>query len=135
VPGLEKRTVLRIGEDFEPGAGIPQDHAGSSIRLLTPDRVAALFHTGGTTGAPMLVRHTHWQRGACLLVRAISSTASTEAHRLDQRLPAVPRGRRLSSTASRCWRWARRQVLPTVTGMRNAAFLSQLLEVLRAQKA
>ena len=30
-----------------------------SARNFTPDEVAAYFHTGGTTGTPKLVRHTH----------------------------------------------------------------------------
>lgn len=45
-------------------------------RRIRPDDVAALFHTGGTTGTPKLARHTHgnqvfasWVMAACLGVR------------------------------------------------------------------
>lgn len=37
-------------------------------RQARPDDVAALFHTGGTTGLPKLARHTHWnQVSSCCL--------------------------------------------------------------------
>ncbi|HVP29378.1 MAG TPA: acyl-CoA synthetase [Myxococcota bacterium] len=45
-------------------------------RRIHPDDVAALFHTGGTTGTPKLARHTHgnqvfasWVMAGCLGVR------------------------------------------------------------------
>jgi fatty-acyl-CoA synthase len=45
-------------------------------RRIRPDDVAALFHTGGTTGTPKLARHTHgnqvfasWVMAGCLGVR------------------------------------------------------------------
>jgi fatty-acyl-CoA synthase len=37
----------------------PADHLTASHDVV-PDAVCALFHTGGTTGAPKLVQHTHW---------------------------------------------------------------------------
>jgi len=65
LPGLKvfrsaaKARARRAVIDFEAAiAAQPGD------RLLTPkslarDTVAALFHTGGTTGLPKLARHTH----------------------------------------------------------------------------
>ncbi|MBU2964072.1 acyl-CoA synthetase [Amphritea sp. 2_MG-2023] len=39
-------------------AGQPTDHLVSG-RLIEADDIAAYFHTGGTTGAPKLARHSH----------------------------------------------------------------------------
>lgn len=69
-PGLE--TVVRLGGDAAGAApagvrfldydrvidGMPGDGLEFG-RTFRPDDLAALFPTGGTTGAPKLVRHTH----------------------------------------------------------------------------
>lgn len=68
-------TVLRVAPHDEPvgGAGdlpegvadfnamcahVPADHLASG-RDIAPGDIAAYFHTGGTTGAPKLARHSH----------------------------------------------------------------------------
>ncbi len=73
VPTLE--AVLRVaphGEDASAAlplpAGVfdfdalraaqPEDHLASA-RVIAPGDIAAYFHTGGTTGAPKLARHSH----------------------------------------------------------------------------
>ncbi|WP_292022416.1 AMP-binding protein [Maritimibacter sp. UBA3975] len=61
VPTLE--TVISVGAEVAPGA-VPftELHLSSGGALLPEparDDLAAWFHTGGTTGAPKLVRHTH----------------------------------------------------------------------------
>ncbi|RZL65650.1 MAG: acyl-CoA synthetase [Variovorax sp.] len=73
VPSL--RTVLRVAPhderagtqvDLPPGtadfavlrAAQPDDRLVSG-REIAPDDIAAYFHTGGTTGAPKLARHSH----------------------------------------------------------------------------
>ncbi|QCB46084.1 acyl-CoA synthetase [Hydrogenophaga sp. PAMC20947] len=71
VPSLQ--TVLRVaphGEASAPAltdgnaafqtliAAEPDDHLVSG-RLIAPTDIAAYFHTGGTTGAPKLARHSH----------------------------------------------------------------------------
>lgn len=70
-PVLERvagiRTVLHIGEvapaqSSQSYAEALQPHAGDHLRGPAPNersRVCALFHTGGTTGRPKLVRLTH----------------------------------------------------------------------------
>ncbi len=67
VPSLE--TVLCIGGDGALPEGIldfdaeitkhPTDRLVSG-RVIKRDDIASLFHTGGTTGAPKVARHTHW---------------------------------------------------------------------------
>jgi fatty-acyl-CoA synthase len=61
-PGL--RTIVALG-DADPGPGcvhlmsrLPRDD-GPLDDPPAPGNVAALFHTGGTSGAPKLARHTH----------------------------------------------------------------------------
>lgn len=56
---------IRVGAQVAPGVPVFQDmlaQQGASLAfepLLRPDRIAACFHTGGTTGAPKLALHTH----------------------------------------------------------------------------
>jgi len=66
VPGL--RTVLQVLGPGDERDGVyafdallgryPADRLTSG-RRIAPDDIAAYFHTGGTTGLPKLVRHTH----------------------------------------------------------------------------
>ncbi|WP_454727493.1 MULTISPECIES: AMP-binding protein [Cupriavidus] len=59
--------LIQVGGTPDPAAGIVQYHEASAAaadviapsRLPALDDIAAVFHTGGTTGAPKLVRHTH----------------------------------------------------------------------------
>ena len=64
MPGLK---VFRIGSDrtvtdavdFETACAQQPDDRLIAPKPLARDTVAALFHTGGTTGLPKLARHTH----------------------------------------------------------------------------
>jgi fatty-acyl-CoA synthase len=71
IPTLQ--TVLRVAPHDEAAAPAlpsgcadfhtlfaaePDDHLASD-RLIAPTDIAAYFHTGGTTGAPKLARHSH----------------------------------------------------------------------------
>jgi fatty-acyl-CoA synthase len=66
LPGLEAIVVLKgPGNDAERiysyeqlAAAQPSDRLRSNRRIAASD-TAAYFHTGGTTGMPKLVRHTH----------------------------------------------------------------------------
>ena len=65
VPSLSQvLRVTPIGETPEPGdfdalrAAEPDDHLVSG-RVIAKGDIAAYFHTGGTTGAPKLARHSH----------------------------------------------------------------------------
>ena len=56
---------IRASPRTEPGVPVLQDQMALMADELAfdpdlnPDRVVALFHTGGTTGAPKLARHSH----------------------------------------------------------------------------
>ncbi|HJV95971.1 MAG TPA: AMP-binding protein, partial [Albitalea sp.] len=53
----------------------PDDHLVSG-RAIQPDDIAAYFHTGGTTGAPKLARHSHGQQvftaWACVQMQGVT---------------------------------------------------------------
>jgi fatty-acyl-CoA synthase len=62
--------------DFDTLLGAQSGDALASGRRIEPGDVAAYFHTGGTTGTPKLVRHTHrnqvyqaWVMGLMLRLR------------------------------------------------------------------
>ena len=88
------RHLLRVTPVGEPPraddfdaliAREPADRLCSGRRIARTD-IAAYFHTGGTTGAPKLARHTPWRRRsspawACVMTQASAS------RRADQRLP------------------------------------------------
>ena len=55
-PGDEKEGIYgfdQVIDRYNP-AGL------DSGREIAPDEIAAMFHTGGTTGSPKLALHTHW---------------------------------------------------------------------------
>lgn len=120
VPGLASRTVLRIGGDFEEALAQEPD-ALQFDPQLAPERIAALFHTGGTTGAPKLVQHTHGNEAhtgwfAHRFYGFDEHTVEVNGFPLFHVAGAFVYGLALLAIGAT-------QVLPTVTGMRNAAFL------------
>jgi fatty-acyl-CoA synthase len=120
VPGLAGRTVLRIGSDFEQALAREPD-ALQFDPQLAPERIAALFHTGGTTGAPKLVQHTHGNEAhtgwfAHRFYGFDEHTVEVNGFPLFHVAGAFVYGLALLAIGAT-------QVLPTVTGMRNAAFL------------
>ena len=90
---------------------------------LNPERVVALFHTGGTTGAPKLVQHTganeaHTARWAPLFYGADEHSVEINGFPLFHVAGAFVYGLSMLSVGAR-------QVLPTLGGMRNAAFVQR----------
>jgi fatty-acyl-CoA synthase len=75
------KAIVQVHGAGDPSHGIysfnelikaqPSDHLVSG-RKISGDEIAAYFHTGGTTGTPKLVRHTHtnqvYQAWACNLL-------------------------------------------------------------------
>lgn len=56
LPGLK---LVQVGAGAESGLSFASLLADPVRTRPAPDDLAACFHTGGTTGAPKLVRHTH----------------------------------------------------------------------------
>jgi fatty-acyl-CoA synthase len=127
VPGLQGRTVLRIdpsptpgADSFEAALAEETDTLGFDPRLA-PERIAALFHTGGTTGAPKLVQHTHGNEAhtawfAHRFYGFDERTVEINGFPLFHVAGAFVYGLALLAIGAT-------QVLPTPTGMRNPAFL------------
>lgn len=126
VPGLGSRTVLAMdvtgtrADGFEAALQAERDTLTFDPQLH-PDRIAALFHTGGTTGAPKLVQHTHGNEAhtgwfAHRFYGFDEHTVEINGFPLFHVAGAFVYGLALLAIGGT-------QVLPTVTGMRNAAFL------------
>jgi fatty-acyl-CoA synthase len=74
-PGDPAKKIYSFGDLIK---GQPSDRLVSG-RRISGEEIAAYFHTGGTTGTPKLVRHTHtnqvYQAWACnLLLKAKAGT-------------------------------------------------------------
>ena len=127
VPGLQLRKVLRMdaggtaSDDSFETALASQPAELTFDPQLTPDRIAALFHTGGTTGAPKLVQHTHGNE-------AHSSWFAHRFYGFDEHTVEI-NGFPLFHVAGAfvyglsMLAIGATQVLPTATGMRNAEFM------------
>jgi fatty-acyl-CoA synthase len=126
VPGIDQRIVLAMDT-----TGARKDSFEAALRMerdvlefdpqLAPERIAALFHTGGTTGAPKLVQHTHGNEAhtgwfAHRFYGFDENTVEVNGFPLFHVAGAFVYGLALLAIGAT-------QVLPTVSGMRNAAFL------------
>ncbi len=90
---------------------------------LSPDRVVALFHTGGTTGAPKLAQHTqgneaHTAWFAHAFYDVDESAVEINGFPLFHVAGAFVYGLALLAVGAR-------QVLPTLSGMRNTGFVQR----------
>ncbi|MGV3728934.1 AMP-binding protein [Hydrogenophaga sp.] len=90
---------------------------------LNPDRVVALFHTGGTTGAPKLAQHTqgneaHTAWFAHAYYDVDEHAVEINGFPLFHVAGAFVYGLALLAVGAR-------QVLPTLSGMRNAGFVQR----------
>jgi len=118
--------AIRVGEDQEDAASFQKLLEGEPDSLqfdpqLAPDRIAAYFHTGGTTGAPKLALHAHRNEVhtswfAPCYYDFDESTVEINGFPLFHVAGAFVYG--LS-----CLSIGAHQIVPTLTGMRNAAFV------------
>jgi fatty-acyl-CoA synthase len=128
VPGIADRVVLAIDPGGTRKDGFEAALATEPEKLqfdpqLGPGRIAALFHTGGTTGAPKLVQHTHGNEAhtgwfAHFFYGFDEHTVEVNGFPLFHVAGAFVYGLALLAIGAT-------QVLPTVSGMRNAAFARQ----------
>ncbi|MET0312620.1 MAG: AMP-binding protein [Burkholderiaceae bacterium] len=99
---------------------------------LSPGRIAACFHTGGTTGAPKLAQHTHGNEAhtswfAPRFYGFDETTVEINGFPLFHVAGAFVYGLALLSAGGT-------QVLPTLTGMRNAAFVKNYWKFCEREK-
>src|ERR1700741_4996378 len=71
-PGRFLTDSMRVESPERPG-----DRLGFE-RVLARNTIAAYFHTGGTTGAPKLARHTHYNQVSDALLAATVLDLSPE---------------------------------------------------------
>lgn len=118
---------IRAGNSIVPGVPVFQDllaEQGDVLAFdpqLTPGRVAAYFHTGGTTGAPKLVQHTHGNEAhvsafAHRFYGFDEHTVEINGFPLFHVAGAFVYGLSLLAVGAT-------QVLPTLSGMRNPGFV------------
>ena len=105
---------------FQALLGKERDALGFDPQLSS-DRIAAYFHTGGTTGSPKLALHTHGNE-------VHTSWFAPSFYGFDEGTVEV-NGFPLFHVAGAfvyglaCFAVGAHQLVPTLTGMRNAAFL------------
>lgn len=130
VQALHATTLVPITVD-ESVAGMPslQDLMAAQPDALTfapdlnPQRVVALFHTGGTTGAPKLAQHTagneaHTAWFAHAYYDMDETAVEVNGFPLFHVAGAFVYGLALLAIGAR-------QVLPTLSGMRNTGFVQR----------
>jgi fatty-acyl-CoA synthase len=128
VLALYPLPVLQIRATDQAAAGVPVfqtllDRQSDTLAFdpqLTPDRIAACFHTGGTTGAPKLAQHTHGNEAHTgwfphLYYGFDEQTVEINGFPLFHVAGAFVYGLSLLVTGAT-------QVLPTLSGMRNPDF-------------
>ena len=132
VTGLEAAGVehiLQITVGAEPATGVPsfqqllarQPDTLGFDPALTRERIAACYHTGGTTGAPKLAQHTHGNE-------VHTSWFAPGYYDFDEHTVEI-NGFPLFHVAGAfvyglaCFAVGAQQILPTLSGMRSAAFL------------
>ena len=130
VQALHATTLVPITvNEAVPGSPSLQDLMAAQPDTLTfepdlnPDRVVALFHTGGTTGAPKLAQHTagneaHTAWFAHAFYDMDETAVEVNGFPLFHVAGAFVYGLALLAVGAR-------QVLPTLSGMRNAGFVQR----------
>lgn len=117
---------IRVGDNAAPGVPVFQEllaQAGDVLAFdpqLTPERIAACFHTGGTTGSPKLAQHTHGNEAhtgwfAHQFYGFDEHTVELNGFPLFHVAGAFVYGLSMLAIGAT-------QVLPTLSGMRNPAF-------------
>ncbi len=128
VLALKALPVLQIhvGGAVPAGAQVFQDLLATQPETLafdpqlTPGRIAACFHTGGTTGAPKLAQHTHGNEAhtswfAPMFYGFDENTVEVNGFPLFHVAGAFVYGLSMLAVGGT-------QVLPTLSGMRNPVF-------------
>jgi len=120
---------IRVGDQAAPGVPVLQDLLAAQPEALgfepdlDLDRVVALFHTGGTTGAPKLAQHTqgneaHTAWFAHAFYGVDEHAVEINGFPLFHVAGAFVYGLALLAVGAR-------QVLPTLSGMRNTGFVQR----------
>lgn len=135
-PGIKE--VVWVGQVPQGAAGVSFEavtaaQAGTLVAATSGDDIAALFHTGGTTGSPKLAQHTHRNQ----LHAAAGAAGHYALNKSDCIINAMPLfhvagtivfGLSTILTGGHI-------VLPTVLGMRNPGLLRNYWSMVGRMKA
>lgn len=134
VLALQPLPVLQIqvGDTAAPGVPVFQELLAQHSDMLdfdphlSPERIAACYHTGGTTGAPKLAQHSHGNEAhsswfAHYFYGFDPHTVEINGFPLFHVAGAFVYGLSLLAVGAT-------QVLPTLSGMRNAVFVKNYWE-------
>jgi fatty-acyl-CoA synthase len=134
------RRVLAVGgaslaegaDDFDAALAAQRGDALAFSRTIGADTLAALFHTGGTTGAPKLAQHSHGNQ-------LHSSWSAAQMYAMDEHdvvinaFPLFHVAGSLVYGLSTLLSGAE-LVLPTLLGMRNARFVPRYWDVVERHR-
>lgn len=125
---IEGLRIVRIavGDDASPDSfQALLDREPDSLQFDPPDsesRIAAYYHTGGTTGAPKLALHTHGNEVHTSWFAPYYYDFNEETVEINGFPLFHVAGAFVYGLA--CFAVGAHQVIPTLTGMRNAEFVS-----------
>jgi fatty-acyl-CoA synthase len=129
---------IKVGNHAAPEVPIFQDLLAQHSEVLsfdpqlTPDRIAACYHTGGTTGAPKLAQHSHGNEAhsswfAHYFYGFDEHTVEINGFPLFHVAGAFVYGLSLLAVGAT-------QVLPTLSGLRNTAFVKNYWKFCQREK-
>lgn len=134
-PGLKR--VLAVGgadgaDDFDAVLAAQPGDALAFDRTIRADTLAALFHTGGTTGAPKLAQHTHGNQ-------LHSAWSAAQMYAMDERDVVINGFPLFHVAGSLVYGLSTllsggELVLPTLLGMRNARFVPRYWDVVERHR-
>jgi len=137
-PGLQHVLAVGSGADLEEAISFDTALANQTPGGFDPDgldvpnRLAALFHTGGTTGAPKLAQHTHGNQ-------LHSGWSAAQMYAMDEH-DVIVNGFPMFHVAGSivyglsALLSSAEIVLPTLLGMRNARMVSRYWEVVERHR-
>lgn len=132
-PGL--KVVLTVGGGAQEFGTACAAHDGRALAFVPPpgtDRIAALFHTGGTTGLPKLAQHTHGNQlhaawGAARLYDSSEDDVILNGFPLFHVAGAFVYGLAMLLCGAQI-------LLPPPAGWRDAAFVARAWALVRAHR-
>jgi len=147
VPGLKHLIAVEPTADFSADGMGDANTADAALHIqiqrypkdrliftrnIVADDIAALFHTGGTTGTPKLAQHTHGNQlhaswGAACMYRATHTDVMLNGFPLFHVAGAFVYGLSMLMRGANV-------VLPTLLGMRNKAFVARYWEFVARER-
>ena len=140
LPQLE--AVVRVGGsgeteegvyDFDESIARYSPEKLDSGRVIAPDDIASIFHTGGTTGTPKLAPHTHYNEAAM----ALQCSAITDFEPGETVLSGLPlfHVNAATITGSQPFSMGGRVVILGPSGYRDPSIIANFFRIIEHYKA